>query len=205
MIITRNDKWYIAILAVILLLGCLLFSSCNVVKKNSSSSHAITDSSVGIVKDSGRVVKHDSIATTTKHSSALKKDVSKDDNNIEIIFKPDSASAAGKPVKVTRTDNGYEVDPGGRTIDKITVRETKERSTTDSAGVTTSISKASSSSDSNNLHEGVNINLHKEDTSNATSKTSFRLPWYVYLIAGAVLFTAWYLSPFKRKKEATNG
>jgi len=195
---------------IIFLLGITflyLCSSCNVVKKNSSSNRTIADSSVSIVKDSGRVVKRDSITAITKDSSAVKKDVSKDDNNIEIVFKPDSPGVTSKPVKVTKTDNGYEVDPGGRVIDKITVKETKEKSTTDSAGVATSVVKTFSSSDSNNLHEGTNVDFHKEDTANTTSKTSFRLPWYIWIIGVAGLIAGgWgFFSLGKPQKRNSNG
>lgn len=201
----KNIALLITIAAVVLIL--LSLSSCRTVHKDISKSVVKSDSSYSKQADNNQVSKIDSTGISKEKEKTENKELNTDENSLNVTFGEED-STYGKhtqdPVIITpNKDGSFTINPGGRKIKDVTVKQKqsnlKEQSSTQSKSESSHLKKDDS------LHSKTsNVGqVKKEEKKEAkqVDKKPLSLIQQLYIWASIILFIALILWIYVRRSK----
>jgi hypothetical protein len=169
----------------ILLLLCVILSSCGISKKSQNNYIDTIDSSFNKVKKDTEQTKKDSIRVEKKEA------ISQDATMIKIDFQDSQNDSAAKNNVTIKTDTAGTliINTGGKKIKSITAtkKHTELKSDSDST-------KVMASSQVQKI-DSTKTDIKKNVKENTIKKYSFTVPWYVYIIIISAGFCFWFFYP----------
>lgn len=159
-------------------------SSCGIVKKGHTSvSNEAHDTNV-FKFDTTSADHNDSTAYTNNSKGSVKENTTTTVDGIDIEFNDSdpSDSVDIRPITVTRTTAGVNVDPGGRKVKKLAVSnqtiDAKRESVDTSAMKYSNVAKSKVDSGSNLKV----VDTQKKNTTDTNKVFKWQVPWYAWVI-----------------------
>lgn len=159
-------------------------SSCGIVKKGHTSVSNESHESNDFKFDTTSVDKSDSTAYANNSKGSVKENTVTTDDGIDIEFNDSDSIAIVdiRPITVTRTATGVNVDPGGRKVKKLAVSNKTIDSkieTIDTSGTRfTNVAKSKIDSGA----QWKVIDVQKKNTAETNKVFKWQVPWYAWVI-----------------------
>lgn len=190
-----------------LVLAILLCSSCRTVHKDISKSLVKSDSSYVKQTDNHQVIKVDSTGVSQSKEKTESKELNTDENSLNVTFGEED-SVYGKhtqdPVIITpNKDGSFTINPGGRKIKDVTVKQKqsqlKEQSYTQSKSDSSHLNKADS------LHskssDAGEVKKEDKQEKKVVDKKPIPFTQWLYIAASIILFIALILWLYAKRKS----
>jgi len=208
--ITKKDIGNILFIWLLVYGAILLFTSCRTVHKDISKSVIRSDSSYSKQRDDNQVTKVDSTGVSKEKENTEKKELNTDENSLKVTFGEED-STYGKhtqdPVVITpNKDGSFTVNPGGRKIKDVTVKQKqsnlKEQSSTQSKSDSTHLKKEDSLHAKSN--EAGEVKKKDEQVKKVVDKKPIPFTQWLYIGASIILFIALILWIYVRRSKIKN-
>jgi hypothetical protein len=180
---------FLVLIFSVILYFCL--TSCRSVKKTTSSTETISDTSHVKKSSSGQKTQNDSAGSTEINTGTATSTNKTTGDQITANFGKDTGGAK-TPVKITwKEDGSVEVDPGGRQLNNLQVKKKKTEQKKDSTGTREKTTAITGNADSTWKNASDSSGAKKKIVA-TNSSTSRMLPWWSWvLIGGGVCGVIW--------------